>query len=334
MLGLHLADRDYRVLFDFYEDVVVLEPADNPTTIHFYQVKGTKRGHWTRGQLISRAKGKDGKLPSILGKLLSNQQAFQAETGSLNLVSNARYKLKLNNNENAQSRDNVQLHGLASEELAAIAKAIGEELGVSFSCAMDDITFLHVTSLSLTDHVAHVKGRLVDFLEKVFPDKAPSAQAMYKALLAEVSRKTACEDPPRTFDDLCKHKSLSRSDVAAMMSGATVGETFKEIWATVDNAIRHEGFNISEVATLRVACNTYLLQRMDPTNSLLCDLTEKITAALDAALPNDAPINSIAQLFSAIEAQLAPTGLVGHPAVSHSTWKSITLVIAHEKGKL
>jgi predicted DNA-binding ribbon-helix-helix protein len=119
-----------------------------------------------------------------------------------------------------------------------------------------------------------------------------------------------------------------------MMSSATVSETFKDIWATVDIALRHEGFNLSEVAALRVACNNYLVERMDPTNSFLRDLTEKIAVAFDVAFPKDTPIAKITQLFSSIEAQLAFTGLLSHPAVNHNTWKSITLVIAHEKGKL
>lgn len=102
----------------------------------------------------------------------------------------------------------------------------------------------------------------------------------------------------------------------------------------MDNWLRKEGFNISEVAALRVACNNYLAERTDPTNSMLRDLTEAITTAFDSAFPEDQSIANIRQLFSAVETQLTSTKLLSYPAISQDKWKSITLVIAHEKNKL
>lgn len=332
LLELHLADLDYRVLFDYHDDVVVLEPATNPTQIHFYQVKGTKRGHWTRGQLLNRAKD-DGKL-SILGKLLTHLQEFPDDEKTLNLVSNAPFKLKANNGSNMLGEPKFVMHGLASDELDKIRSAVKEELGLDVSCADDDIVFLHVTSLSLMDHASHLKGRIVDFLEKTYPGSRLSSLATYKALLGEVSRRTGSETIPTNYSELCEQKSLCRDDISSMLSQVKATETYKEIWTGLEGILHREGFGLTEVADLRNACIIFLLERLDPSNSVIRDLDKYINEIFDTEFLDAAQINCIHDLFQVVDRHRVRYAGIACETCKPITFRAAAMVIAHERAKL
>src|ERR1035437_9711941 len=77
LLKLHKTGQHYLVLFDYHDDVVVLDSAANPTAMDFYQVKTKKCGNWTATLLLKREKGaNDEPLNSIPGKMYSNKIAF------------------------------------------------------------------------------------------------------------------------------------------------------------------------------------------------------------------------------------------------------------------
>ena len=43
LIELHESAGDYRIAFDYFDDVVVLDSATNPGKIYLYQVKGTSK---------------------------------------------------------------------------------------------------------------------------------------------------------------------------------------------------------------------------------------------------------------------------------------------------
>src|SRR5260221_13224022 len=68
ILDLHEAGNDYRVLFDHFDDLTILEPSNEPTSIHFFQIKGRDGAqHWTIKQLVKE--NKESSAPrTIIGK--------------------------------------------------------------------------------------------------------------------------------------------------------------------------------------------------------------------------------------------------------------------------
>ena len=69
ILDIHDSEADYRVLFDHFDDLTILDSAHAPTRISFYQIKGRDSGkHWTIKQLAKQEK--TGVPPkSIIGKM-------------------------------------------------------------------------------------------------------------------------------------------------------------------------------------------------------------------------------------------------------------------------
>src|SRR5690348_12284908 len=68
LLEEHQKSKDYTLLFDFHEDLVVLDSELNPVHADFYQIKTKKTGSWTMHQLLRRQNSKTSiPLHSILG---------------------------------------------------------------------------------------------------------------------------------------------------------------------------------------------------------------------------------------------------------------------------
>jgi hypothetical protein len=57
LLELHQSGQDYLIVFDYHDDVLVLDSATDPNRIDFYQIKTKQNGHWTRSALVARDNG-------------------------------------------------------------------------------------------------------------------------------------------------------------------------------------------------------------------------------------------------------------------------------------
>ena len=73
MIKRHLNGDDYLVAFEYHDDVVFMEPDENPQNVDFCQVKTKKSSsNIALGFYLTRHKAKEGKKPSILGKMYEN----------------------------------------------------------------------------------------------------------------------------------------------------------------------------------------------------------------------------------------------------------------------
>ncbi|MDP3682434.1 MAG: dsDNA nuclease domain-containing protein, partial [Ignavibacteria bacterium] len=51
LIESHLTSNDYIIIFDWHEDLIIMDSELNPQTVSFYQIKGKKTGTWTIKQL-------------------------------------------------------------------------------------------------------------------------------------------------------------------------------------------------------------------------------------------------------------------------------------------
>ena len=91
---------DYAIVFEFHDDVALLNSATNPTKVRFYQVK-SKSGSkgWRLGALTDRPKEKtnDGGVvekPSIIEKMYDSVAKFSDAVISVDFVSNQHCNFK------------------------------------------------------------------------------------------------------------------------------------------------------------------------------------------------------------------------------------------------
>lgn len=329
LLALHLEpDKDYRIVFDYHDDVVVLEPADEPRVIHFYQVKTKQGGYWKSGALIGRVKSKGGLLPSILGKLFYNRGLFLEETALLNLVSNSPFDLSLADGTPCTTRIRTGLNVLSAAELKKIKEALLDELSPSVIVDAEDITFLHVTSLSLTDHSAHIRGKLQEFLDHVCPGKQLSASSLHKALAGEIERRTGHEMIPSSSDDLFKAKSLCRNEVQQMVSSVASEAHFREVWSELKTTLEREGVSPFVTPLLRDSCFGYLIDRLDRADEHLLRLQQCVLAGISLAFSGGHPPATVTAMAEQVSAHVKSQ--MDTMMVTDEYLKAAILVEAHD----
>jgi len=145
LLEYHNSESDYLFIFDYHEDLLILNSETNPDKISFYQIKGNKSTNWTTDRLIKSEKDKNGNpLLSILGKLYECKNKFELETKSLNFVSNTRFNIKLNNGLTGISKNEICIIEIADKDKKKIKDKLVNELSINNNPIFEDITFLKV----------------------------------------------------------------------------------------------------------------------------------------------------------------------------------------------
>lgn len=282
LLDLHGKRSDYLLVFDFQDDVAVLDSEANPSRVAFYQIKTKDPGTWTLQDLMRRKKGKKGPTLSILGKLYDNVLRFPDHTESMHLVSNAKFRVELKNKEiKSIDKDVITCAELSDSELRKISAKLREEHALTSDPERQDCLYLHVAELHLTGHVEHAKGQLVDFLENLYPDVEYRITPIYQSLIGEIRRRNKYTGAVNTFDDLLKHKAIGRKLFEEILSVVGVRENPRVVWDRIEGRLNHEALGIPQIRRIRDRWQRYALERLDYTNVQLRELTAKIKGIVE-----------------------------------------------------
>ncbi|PSH65159.1 dsDNA nuclease domain-containing protein [Phyllobacterium sophorae] len=85
---LHTDGKAYAVGFEFHDDIVELDDADNPTKASFYQIKTDKTKNWSLNRIAARKKEKGVLQPSFAWRMFDNANRFGGAVHRLVFVSN------------------------------------------------------------------------------------------------------------------------------------------------------------------------------------------------------------------------------------------------------
>lgn len=285
LLKLHRTGQDYLVLFDYHDDVVVLDSAANPTAIDFYQVKTKKGGNWTATLLLKREKGaNDEPLNSIAGKMYANKIAFPTTAKTLNFISNAQFKIKLKNNPASEKVvDGFELAELCKETLREFSQTIQQEHNLDYSPLCDILTKFSTDPLSLEEHVTHTAGEFANFLNEIRPDGKFATVPGQRAIATAIARKTNHERTPATKEELIASKGISRAEFEQMLSTIVSQQEEKERWEEISRALTAETFSFGEIKRWRIAWKKYAVERMDVSNSVLMAIQRVMKSAIAAS---------------------------------------------------
>lgn len=293
-LRLHESQRDYVLLMEFHDDVVVLEGSAEPLSVEFYQVKTRKDGHWSVKNLLAvSAKAAKGSHPdlfgttgkgtaklkgipgSILGKLLEHCQHFLPYLRSLNLVSNVSFKIPLaNNTPPSTERDHFNLAEVAAGVRSEFTSAARTELALPSPPPWDKINFV-VTGISLTEHETHGAGELAGFLERKRPGGRFPVQPLYRTLCGELSRRAANEWQPASFEDLFKKKGVCRRDLDDFLAAAGGLTDPEEQLQRATSQLSLEGLGFRDTVVVENSWRRYCIDRMNYANLVVQALRER-----------------------------------------------------------
>jgi hypothetical protein len=314
MLVRHDTDEDYCFVFEFHDDVLILDCADNPATAEFVQVK-TKTGRtvkWTVAQLTKPDKDSDNDAStSILAKLFHNRQQFDAYTVSLAVISNAPFNFDLREEEGGN--DLVLPFGrLPAEKQAAILEHLREVYGPQVEAAQLTALRFERSTLSLDDSPAHTIGRLHAFVERRYPGKRIPVNALYQTLLTEVGSRSMAEHLPQSFNELIRSRSVSRDDFEQHLGSAAIHDDPEQEFQAILASLTDAGWAWPQRVKLRNAWRDYLIHRSNPEHAVTQAAKEWILPTLEDVLSADATLEPDG-VVNAVRGILA---LSGHPRPS------------------
>jgi hypothetical protein len=283
VLDLHTSRDDYAVLFDYFDDVVVLDSATEPKTIEFYQIKKRRDGSANLAYLTRRVKkkGETGSMSlSVIGKMVSNYLKFPAHTSSLNHVTNVRYDMKMADGKSCLDKVKICLNELDVEAVHQIKLQIMKEHHLTTPPEIESITFFIVSSLSPDDSETHARGKLSDFLERVLPGKPMYVGPLYQCLATEIERRNNKIADTTNFDDLVNQKSLTKATMTDLIVKLPVKVDLNGLLAHKWTLLSQEGMTYPEVEGLQSAVKQYELKRTNKADTILSHAAEAVKEAL------------------------------------------------------
>ncbi|WP_035725802.1 dsDNA nuclease domain-containing protein [Bradyrhizobium murdochi] len=233
---------DYAIAFEFHDDIVRLNSSSSPTRARFYQVKTKVKGHWTLTDLTARKQSKDktSLLPSYIGKMLDNYQLFPGETERLSFVSNVPCEFM------DASATVCCFADCKAEDFAKFLAKLKHECSSASESTAKLMHFVRA-DLSLHDASAHLKGMMQNFVTSQLGTVSYAPDTLYKTIIEECRTKSKFTGSIHSFDDLIKHKAITKSQVNGWLSQITASHALPT-WTEISNDLTYGAMEKAKIA--------------------------------------------------------------------------------------
>jgi hypothetical protein len=273
LIELELSGKDYLILFDFHEDLLICDSENSPCKADFFQLKCEDRSNWTISSLTT--KNKKSKIKgSILGKLYLNKIRFADFVNSLNFVSNAPMEVKVSDGSNAKTFIRFSLNNLTNKDKDNLIKKLSNELKINKDKISTDIIFFEKTDLSPEDSSNHTKGKLLTFLETNYSHLVKYCPSIYDSLFRDIKIKSGYKK--RINPSEWKLKGISKSDFQSKLNNISPGPNNKETKDKIIDRLNTEGVSITKITSISQQIDSYFIVSQDKTNLVLFSLKESI----------------------------------------------------------
>lgn len=282
LLDYHEQGDDYLFVFDYHDDLAVLNSETNPTEYHFFQIKSRSAGVWNLKSILKRTTGKGGaKLGSILGKMFMHTKNFPDEVGTLTFVSNSEFKVIEKTKATAQNVTHVCLEDLEKTQTEEIIKSIKEELSPEVvDPEFLKITFLKTHVLSVKESSSHTKGKLSEFLDKRAAGKKYNVESVYKSVFDEVKRKTSFSDTIASFEELKERKGIGKTSFDQILQLIGERKDYDQAWNDVSRHLSDAGVAFGDIMDYKKNWKKIEVERMNPNSRILLDTIKRIRKAM------------------------------------------------------
>jgi Cap4 dsDNA endonuclease len=200
------------------------------------------KGHWTLTDLSAQKKSKDkaSLLPSFIGKMFDNYELFPDETDRLSFVSNLPCEFM---------DASATVCCFADCEADALAKFLAKLQKERPSATEETAKLMHFVraDLSLHDASAHLKGLMQNFVTSQLGTVSYSPDTFYKAIIEDCRTKSKYTGSINSFEDLIKHKTITKSQVNAWLSQITAIHSVPN-WSDFANDLTYAAMEKASIA--------------------------------------------------------------------------------------
>jgi len=200
--------QDFRIIFDVFDDIMVVDSASNPTQARFYQLKSKDPGQWTVPEVCKQVGAQSPR--SIVSRLYAHLILFKEAVAETGLVSNAAYRVKLvDGTTTSGTHHRIGGTELHEDEVARIAAAVTADIGSpDIPGWLPKLVFIR-TTLGVHGQTPHVIGHLQAHLEDTDTAGTVKVSALYEILHAAIVHRTTFTQEGIDSDVLLSRKSLS-----------------------------------------------------------------------------------------------------------------------------
>jgi len=219
MLEYELEGKEYVFVFEYHDDVLILDSETNPKSAIFAQVK-TNEKPWTLPKLINSTQKKP---ISFIGKLFEHRNKFDDSEVELMFVSNAYFSF--------DERNKFKAHELSQELQTSVLNKVSKQIIGKSALELSKLTFL-TSDLSLEGHSSHLKGKICDFFDSYFEDDYDINPTSFAKTL-----ESACRDRAKVrssdikdFDELIRKKGFTSSFVKETLKTICMSKNLQPDW--------------------------------------------------------------------------------------------------------
>lgn len=277
LIEQHDKREDYVFLFDFHDDLAILDSSKNPTLIDFYQIKSKDKGNWT----ITKLTKAENKKLSILGKLFLNKIKFSDYTKSLNFITNANFSfLDLKDGTLSTSKTKIIATDMDDKDICTCNTRIQTEHKLDNNPEFEKNTQFHVTILSNKDSSTHCIGSLSTLIDSINKDNKINPVLAYNQIINEITRKTGSTVEDKSFNhlsQLIKLKGITKSQFISYLEKAGLYKSVEEEWNEINFVLINCGLGFVELTKYKKSWrDIYLTEIRNPNSIPLQELKDKI----------------------------------------------------------
>ncbi len=264
LIEYHINGEDYVFIFEFHDDVVVLNSEGNPGQADFFQIKTSRNKNWTIGRLTKKDKKSDGSFKlSILGKLYKHKIDFSGQVVKLHFVTDSFFTF------NSDS-DIFWLNEVNDKDKKQLKNKVKQEHKELNDLDIDDLCFHH-SGITLEEHETYIKGKLHDLFAAFFGDNHNiSVTAWYKTITGEIKKKN--NYPPnnvKSFDDLLRNKCITKSKITEFIEEIKNNKRIELSWDIIQQELIKDDYPTYKLINLKNCWQQFSIERLDSTNVIL-----------------------------------------------------------------
>lgn len=240
MFEYELQGKEYVFVFEYHDDVLILDSATNPQKATFAQVK-TNEKPWTLNKLITATKAKP---ISFIGKLFEQKRKFDNSDVELMFVSNAYFSF--------DKRNHFKATDLKKGDQDNLIEKVSKQLSSTNNLELAKLTFL-TSDLSLEGHSSHLKGKICDFFESYFDDNIDINPSSFARTLESACRDRAKvrSSDIRSFDELIKKKGFTSDFVKETLENICATKSLQPDWESARQILAEMGKNTIQLLSLK-----------------------------------------------------------------------------------
>ena len=283
MIKKHLECADYLVAFEYHDDVVFMEPVSDPQNVDFCQVK-TKRSasSVTLGFYLKRDKAKDGRKPSILGKMFENFDGIGAgHKVKTILVSNVPFSFCVGG---SCATD------LKESDVQKIKEKLSGELPDFNEDRLGDVHFL-TTGVSLEAMQSFLLGEVSElFKAELGEGHGVNMHAWTRLVQDEINRKNNIDSETITStSDLKLRKCVDREFLTGTIKLVANSKTHAPDTALINDELKGAGWSTVDLMKLGKQISIAVSDYTNPTNSDAQQLKQRLEHLFNSTAPETLP---------------------------------------------